>query len=165
MIKAKIYCSLRVSKVQENRRRSNRCREYLQNQGVELIVTQEPSGTDIGRQIAGILFHRSHNHLCAEAEMFYSAPLRPNMSGTSFYPPSGRGHLCYAIAFPTPPTPYQGFGRGLDQKFIGAVNDYSAMQLKPDMTLLFDLPVETGLQKRATARNNRLAGPAATDRF
>jgi len=38
------------------------------------------------------------------------------------------------------------------------------MQLKPDMTLLFDLPVETGLE-RATARNNRLADPAATDRF
>ncbi len=38
------------------------------------------------------------------------------------------------------------------------------MLLKPDITLLFDLPVETGL-KRATARNNNLKEPAATDRF
>ena len=138
--------------------------EYLQNQGVELIVTQEPSGTDIGRQIAGILFHRRHNHLCAEAEMFLFCAARAQHVRDVILPALRQGTLVLCDRFSDATYAYQGFGRGLDQKFIGTVNDYSAMQLKPDMTLLFDLPVETGLE-RATARNNRLADPAATDRF
>ena len=59
---------------------------------------------------------------------------------------------------------YQGAGRGLDHEFIKLINDYSALHLKPDLTLLFDLPVEIGLQ-RATDRNNRLKEPSSIDRF
>lgn len=59
---------------------------------------------------------------------------------------------------------YQGAGRGLDQKFIKLVNDYSSLFLKPDLTLLFDLPVEIGLE-RATERNNRLKESSSIDRF
>jgi dTMP kinase len=59
---------------------------------------------------------------------------------------------------------YQGAGRGLDRELIRLINDYSSLFLKPDMTLLFDLPVKIGLQ-RATARNNKLKDPASTDRF
>ena len=59
---------------------------------------------------------------------------------------------------------YQGAGRGLDHEFIKLINDYSALHLKPGLTLLFDLPVEIGLQ-RATDRNNRLKEPSSIDRF
>jgi len=54
--------------------------------------------------------------------------------------------------------------RGLDEKFIGLVNDYSSMLLKPDLTLLFDLPVEVGLQ-RANKRNDNLKESSSIDRF
>ena len=59
---------------------------------------------------------------------------------------------------------YQGAGRGLDNQFIKLINDYSSMLLKPDLTLLFDLPVEIGLQ-RANKRNDNLKESSSIDRF
>jgi dTMP kinase len=59
---------------------------------------------------------------------------------------------------------YQGIARGLNLEFIKIINDYSSMLLKPNLTFLFDLPVEIGLQ-RATERNNLPRGSAFSDRF
>jgi dTMP kinase len=59
---------------------------------------------------------------------------------------------------------YQGAARGLNPEFIRVINEYSSMGLKPNLTLLFDLPVEIGLQ-RATERDNRLKDSSFSDRF
>jgi dTMP kinase len=59
---------------------------------------------------------------------------------------------------------YQGFGRGLDAAFIRTLNDFSAFSLKPDLTLLFDLPVDAGLA-RAEKRAAGIRPEAAEDRF
>lgn len=138
--------------------------EYLTKKDVDLIVTQEPAGTDIGRQIAGILFNRKHGHLCAETEMFLFCAARAQHVREVIRPALEQNKVVLCDRFSDATYAYQGFGRGLNQEFIKLINDYSAMLLKPDLTLLFDLPVETGL-RRATARNNQLKDPAATDRF
>jgi dTMP kinase len=59
---------------------------------------------------------------------------------------------------------YQAAGRGLNPDFIKIINDYCAMDLKPALTLLFDLPVEIGLQ-RAGRRDANLKDPSSADRF
>jgi dTMP kinase len=138
--------------------------EYLAEKKIPLIVTQEPSGTDIGRQIGNILFHRQHSHLCAEAEMFLFCAARAQHVREVIMPALEQNKVVLCDRFSDATYAYQGFGRGLNQEFIRVINDYASMLIKPDMTLLFDLPVEAGLQ-RATLRNNRLAEPAATDRF
>jgi dTMP kinase len=138
--------------------------EYLNKENVPLIVTQEPSGTDIGRKIGDILFNREHEHICAETEMFLFCAARAQHVRQVIMPALEQNKVVLCDRFSDATYAYQGFGRGLNQEFIRLVNDYSAMLLKPDMTLLFDLPVEEGL-KRATARNNQLKEPAATDRF
>ena len=53
---------------------------------------------------------------------------------------------------------YQGFGRGLDTAFIRTLNGFSACSLTPDLTLLFDLPVETGLARAKRADGRRTTG-------
>ena len=138
--------------------------EYLIKKDVELIVTQEPSGTDIGRKIGEILFNREHGHLCAETEMFLFCAARAQHVREVIMPALKQNKVVLCDRFSDATYAYQGFGRGLNQEFIKLINDYSSMFLKPDMTLLFDLPVEIGL-KRATERNNRLKEPSATDRF
>lgn len=138
--------------------------EYLIKRNVPVVVTQEPSGTDIGRKIGNILFNREHSHLCAEAEVFLFCAARAQHVREVIMPALEQNKVVLCDRFSDATYAYQGFGRGLDHEFIRLINDYSAMLLKPDMTLLFDLPVETGL-KRATARNNKLQEPAATDRF
>jgi dTMP kinase len=138
--------------------------EYLMKKKVPLVVTQEPSGTDIGRKIGNILFNREHSHLCAETEMFLFCAARAQHVREVIMPALEQGKVVLCDRFSDATYAYQGFGRGLNQEFIRLINDYSALLLKPDMTLLFDLPVEIGLQ-RATDRNNRLEKPSATDRF
>ena len=138
--------------------------EYLIEKNISLLVTQEPSGTDIGRKIGGILFNREHYYMCAETEMFLFCAARAQHVREMIMPALKQNKVVLCDRFSDATYAYQGFGRGLDHDFIKLVNDYSSMLLKPDLTLLFDLPVEIGLQ-RATARNNRLKEPSSTDRF
>ncbi|MCX5850165.1 MAG: dTMP kinase [Deltaproteobacteria bacterium] len=138
--------------------------EYLVEKNIPLLVTQEPSGTNIGRKIGGILFNREHHNMCAETEIFLFCAARAQHVREMIMPALKQNKVVLCDRFSDATYAYQGFGRGLDQEFIKLINDYSAMLLKPDLTLLFDLPVEIGLQ-RATERNNRLAKPSSTDRF
>lgn len=137
---------------------------YLAGENIPLIVTQEPSGTDIGRKIGGILFNREHYDMCAETEMFLFCAARAQHVREIIMPALEQNKVVLCDRFSDATYAYQGAGRGLDPEFIKLINDYSAMGLKPDLTLLFDLPIEIGLQ-RATDRNNLLKEPSSIDRF
>jgi dTMP kinase len=137
---------------------------YLAKKNIPFVVTQEPSGTDIGRKIGGILFNREHHDMCAETEMFLFCAARAQHVREIIMPALEQNKVVLCDRFSDATYAYQGAGRGLDPEFIRLINDYSAMGLKPDLTLLFDLPVEIGLQ-RATDRNNLLKEPSSIDRF
>jgi dTMP kinase len=138
--------------------------EYLMEKNVPFLITQEPTGTDIGRKIGGILFNREHYHMCAETEMFLFCAARAQHVREKIMPALKQNKVVLCDRFSDATFAYQGFGRGLDHDFIKLINNYSSMLLKPDLTLLFDLPVEIGLQ-RANDRNNRLKEPSSADRF
>jgi dTMP kinase len=138
--------------------------EYFVEKNVPIIVTQEPSGTDIGRKIGSILFNSEHYYMCAETEMFLFCAARAQHVREKILPALEQNKVVLCDRFSDATYAYQGAGRGLDHEFIRLINDYSAFHLKPGLTLLFDLPVEIGLQ-RATDRNNRLKEPSSIDRF
>src|SRR4030042_564634 len=69
-----------------------------------------------------------------------------------------------ARRIPSPAPAHPGFGRGLHPRFIRTLNNFSALSLSPDRTLLFDLPVEAGLV-RAEKRTAGVCAEAAEDRF
>jgi dTMP kinase len=138
--------------------------EYLVEKNVPVIVTQEPSGTGIGRKIGSILFNSEHYDMRAETEMFLFCAARAQHVREKILPALEQNKVVLCDRFSDATFAYQGAGRGLDQEFIRLINDYCASRLKPDLTLLFDLPVEIGLQ-RATDRNNRLKEPSSIDRF
>jgi dTMP kinase len=138
--------------------------EYFVKKNVPIIVTQEPSGTDIGRKIGSILFNSEHYYMCPETEMFLFCAARAQHVREKIMPALEQNKVVLCDRFSDATYAYQGAGRGLDHEFIKLINDYSALHLKPGLTLLFDLPVEIGLQ-RATDRNNRLKEPSSIDRF
>jgi len=138
--------------------------EYFVKKNVPIIVTQEPSGTDIGRKIGSILFNSEHYYMCAETEMFLFCAARAQHVREKIMPALEQNKVVLCDRFSDATYAYQGAGRGLDHEFIKLINDYSALHLKPGLTLLFDLPVEIGLQ-RATDRNNHLKEPSSIDRF
>jgi dTMP kinase len=131
---------------------------------IPLITTQEPTGTDIGRKIGAILFNRDHHSMCAETEAFLFCAARAQHVRELIIPALNQNKIVLCDRFSDATYAYQGAARGLKSEFIRIINDYSAMGIKPDLTLLFDLPVEMGLG-RATARDNRLADPSFSDRF
>jgi dTMP kinase len=137
---------------------------YLIEKHVPLLTTQEPTGTDIGRKIGGILFNREHHSMCAETEAFLFCAARAQHVRELIIPALNQNRVVLCDRFSDATYAYQGAARGLDSEFINIINNYSAMGIKPDLTLLFDLPVEMGLG-RATQRDNCLADPSFSDRF
>jgi dTMP kinase len=137
---------------------------YLMEKQVPLLITQEPSGTDIGRKIGGILFNRGHHYMCAETEALLFCAARAQHVRQIIIPALNQNSFVLCDRFADATFAYQGAARGLDTNLIKVINEFSSMGLKPDLTLLFDLPVETGLQ-RATERDNRLKDSSSSDRF
>ncbi len=138
--------------------------EYLIEKSVPLLITSEPSGTDIGRKIGSILFNRGHYYMCAETEVFLFCAARAQHVREMVMPALKENRVVLCDRFSDATYAYQGVGRGLSLDFIKLINDYSSMNLRPDLTFLFDLPVEIGL-KRAMERNDILKESSFTDRF
>jgi len=138
--------------------------EYLTGKNIPVLLTQEPSGTPIGRKIGDILFNRGHQAMCPETELFLFCAARAQHVREVVWPALKEGKYVLCDRFSDATFAYQAAGRGLDLDFIRTINNYCAERLKPDLTLLFDLPVETGLQ-RAGQRDIKLKDPSVADRF
>jgi len=138
--------------------------EYLTGKNIPVLLTQEPSGTPIGRKIGDILFNRGHQAMCPETELFLFCAARAQHVREVVWPALKEGKYVLCDRFSDATFAYQAAGRGLDLDFIRTINNYCAERLKPDLTLLFDLPVETGLQ-RAGRRDAELQDPSSADRF
>jgi dTMP kinase len=137
---------------------------WLEARGISVLATAEPGGTPLGRQIREILLNRSDFAIGAEAELLLFAAARAQHVREAILPALQAGRWVLCDRFTDATVVYQGFGRGLDTGFIRTLNAFSALSLVPDMTLLFDLDVETGL----TRARKRAAGSRterAEDRF
>ncbi len=137
---------------------------WLKERGIPVLATAEPGGTPLGRKIREVLLNRGSCAIGAEAELLLFAAARAQHVRETILPALDRGQLVLCDRFTDATLAYQGFGRGLDAGFIRSLNAFSALSLTPDRTLLFDLPVETGLA-RAKKRTDGIRPEAAEDRF
>jgi dTMP kinase len=131
---------------------------------IPVIETAEPGGTLLGRRIREILLNRGSCAISAEAELLLFSAARAQHVRETILPALKEGLWVLCDRFTDATFAYQGFGRGLDAGVIRVVNAFSSLSLRPDMTLLFDLPVATGLaraQKRAAGGRPE----TAEDRF
>src|SRR5450830_1815017 len=101
--------------------------EYLIEKDVELLISQEPSGTDIGRKIGGILFNREHYYMCAETEAFLFCAARAQHVREMIMPALKQDRIVLCDRFSDATFAYQGFGRGLNHEFIKLINDHTSM--------------------------------------
>lgn len=129
---------------------------YLREHGVDLVLTREPGGTPVGEQIRGILLDKN-NHIASDAELLLMFAARAQHIDQVILPAlqSGRWVLCDRFTDAT--YAYQGGGRGIAEPRIAQLERWVQGELRPDTTLLLDLPVETGLQ--------RAGGRSDPDRF
>jgi dTMP kinase len=137
---------------------------WLKERGIPSLATAEPGGTPLGRKIRGILLNQGSCAIGAEAELLLFAAARAQHVRETILPVLEEGQWVLCDRFTDATLVYQGFGRGLDAAFIRRLNAFSTSALTPDLTLLFDLPVETGLA-RAKKRTAGIHPEAAEDRF
>ena len=137
---------------------------WLKERGIPFLTTAEPGGTPLGRKIREILLNQGSCAIGAEAELLLFAAARAQHVRETILPALEEGQWVLCDRFADATLAYQGFGRGLDAAFIRTLNDFSALSLTPDMTLLFDIPVEAGLE-RARKRITGIRPEAAEDRF
>jgi dTMP kinase len=137
---------------------------WLRERGIPLVATAEPGGTPLGRKIREILLNRGSCAIGAEAELLLFAAARAQHVRETILPALEAGQWVLCDRFSDATAAYQGFGRGLDDGFIRTLNAFSALTVTPERTILFDLPVETGLA-RAEKRAAGIRQEVAEDRF
>ncbi|MFC1643990.1 dTMP kinase [Candidatus Omnitrophota bacterium] len=131
---------------------SNRLYEDLLSRGYDTVHTLEPGGTPLGVKIRDILLGKEEIGLVAEAELFLFEADRAQHVQEVILPALEAGKVVICDRFNTATFAYQGAGLGMDIKIVEGVDRMSTGELCPDLTILLDVEVETGL-KRAGAEH------------
>jgi len=118
----------------------------LDARGIEVLVTREPGGTPVGEAIRALLLDPSHPTLAAETELLLMFASRAQLVRESIRPALERGLWVLTDRFTDASFAYQGGGRGLDGGIIAELERWAA-GIKPDLTLLLDVPVDVGLER------------------
>jgi dTMP kinase len=145
---------------------AKRLADRLRKAGVPLILTFEPGGTRIGRNIRRILLDSRNNDLSALAELMLYAADRAQHVKEVISPALKQGKWIVCDRFFDATMAYQGYARGQDMSLIGVLNEKASSGIIPNITFLLDCPVEVGL-KRALRREAALGGKVCNgqDRF
>ncbi|MDE2257156.1 MAG: dTMP kinase [Xanthomonadaceae bacterium] len=128
-------------------------RDLLAARGLDALVTREPGGTPAGEEIREVLLDTTHHSLCAEAELLLMFAARAQLVRERVRPALATGRWVLSDRFTDASFAYQGGGRGQPVERIAELERWAADGLKPDLTLLLDLPVVEGL-KRANGRGS-----------
>ena len=131
--------------------------EFLSGQGWDVLTTREPGGTPIGDQIRQILMRLDNQELHPRTEILLFLASRAQLVEQVIKPALREGKLVLCDRFGDSTLAYQGYGHGLNLDTLRTMLDFATDKLKPDLTLLLDVDVETGLQrKRKEDEWNRL---------
>jgi dTMP kinase len=131
--------------------------EFLRGQGWDVLTTREPGGTPIGDQIRQILMRLDNQELHPRTEILLFLASRAQLVEQVIKPALREGKLVLSDRFGDSTLAYQGYGHGIDLATLRAMLAFATDNLKPDLTLLLDVDVEIGLQrKRKEDEWNRL---------
>jgi dTMP kinase len=123
----------------------------LRDRGVDVLLTREPGGTPVAERIRELLLAPSDEPMCADTELLLVFAARAQHLAEVIRPALARGQVVLCDRFTDATYAYQGGGRGLSRDRIAVLESFVQGDLRPDLTLVFDLPVEVGLG-RAAAR-------------
>ena len=135
-----------------------RLAETLRTEGHAVLLTREPGGTRAAELLREVLLKSNSESLAAETEAFVILAARRQHVDHVIAPALRQGAMVICDRFVDSTLAYQGYARGLDLKTLRTMNRWATGGLAPDLTLLFDLPVATGLRRRQrdAAGQNRL---------
>jgi dTMP kinase len=125
--------------------------ERLRAAGRQVLLTREPGGTPLAERIRELLLTPSDEPMASDTELLLMFAARAQHLEQVIRPALAAGKVVLCDRFTDATYAYQGGGRGLSEERIAVLETFVQGDLRPDLTLVFDLPVEVGLA-RAAAR-------------
>jgi dTMP kinase len=135
--------------------------EHLRGLGIDVVTTREPGGSPGAEMIRKLLVEGPAEAWDATAEALLMFAARRDLLVHTIWPALRQGQWVVSDRFADSTRAYQGYGHGLALTEIEALYRLAVGDFAPDLTLVLDLPVETGLQRAAT----RAGGENRFERF
>jgi len=124
----------------------NAAADALRCAGADVLLLREPGGTAVGEAVRAVLLNPELRGLCAESELLLMMASRAQLVRERVLPALERGQWVLCDRFTDASFAYQGGGRGIDSGRIAELERWVA-EIKPGLSFLLDLPVETGLDR------------------
>ena len=121
--------------------------DFLRRADIDLLVTREPGGTVLGEEIRELLLRPRQDGMSDRAELLLMFAARAEHLQKKIIPALRAGTWVLCDRFTDATYAYQGGGRGLDTGLISQLEQLAQDELRPDVTIYLDVPVETGLQR------------------
>lgn len=128
-------------------------RGLLERSGVEVVLTREPGGTPLGEEIRDLVLGHRQGGMTADAELLLMFAARSEHLERVIRPALAAGKWVLCDRFTDATFAYQGGGRGIPLERVAELARWTHGDLRPALTLLFDVPAELGLA-RAGKRGN-----------
>jgi dTMP kinase len=137
---------------------------HLIARGKSCISTREPGGTALGKLIRQVLLEVGRQPITSPTELFLYLADRAQHIDEVILPALEQGKIVLCDRHTDSTLAYQGYGRGIDLGLLRSLNGIASRGIQPDLTLLFDCPVEIGLS-RTHQRQSQAASGRNEDRF
>ncbi|MCN4144157.1 MAG: dTMP kinase [Thiohalomonas sp.] len=135
----------------------NFIQDFLKQKNIPFILTREPGGTPIAEKIRNLLLDKANTSLCDDAELLLMFAARAQHLNELIIPALESGKWVISDRFTDASYAYQGGGRGLSWQKIAQLEQWVQGDLRPDATILLDIPVDKGME--------RVRERGETDRF
>ncbi len=128
--------------------------DYLNENGMDALLLREPGGTVTGEKIRDILLDKNNTGLIVEAELLLYNAARVQIVAERINPALKSGKVVICDRFADSTVAYQAYGGGLDVEIVKSINNFAALGVVPDFTVLLDSDVERGLER--SGRGDRM---------
>lgn len=120
---------------------------FLNNKGINLILTREPGGTDLGEKIRELLLGNNNKSMHSDTELLLMFADRNEHIKTKVIPTLEKGSWVLSDRFIDSSYAYQGGGRGLSMERIEELENWVLQGFTPDLTLLLDVDIDLGMSR------------------
>lgn len=127
--------------------------EYLKKKGCDAVYLREPGGTRISEKIRKVLLDAKNDSMSGACEMLLYMAARAQIVSQIIKPALLRGRIVICDRFLDSTLAYQGYGLGMDIRLIKNIGNFVTGGIRPDLTILLDLPVKKGLKHRKLSRD------------
>lgn len=125
----------------------NFIKQFLENQGHDVVVTREPGGTPLAEDLRDLLLVKREERVEPDSELLLMFAARCQHVNGVIKPALNAGSWVLCDRFVDASYAYQGGGRGISFERIQTIENWSLGQFKPDLTILLDMSVEEGMAR------------------